>query len=280
MQPRSYLFVPADRPERFAKALASGADAVIVDLEDAVAPPSKVAARAALAQWLRGPAAGAGAGRTVPLFVRTNAPGTEWWAHDLALCGASPAVSGVMLPKAERVADLESAGRAAPGRVLIPLIETAEGFQQLRALAGTAGVQRLAFGSIDFQLDLGISAGDDSDGTELLFFRSQLVLASRLASLLPPIDGVTTALDDVAPAARDAQRARRLGFGAKLCIHPRQVAVVNAGFTPSDAEIDWARRVLAAVAQSGGAAVAVDGKMVDKPVLLRAHALLGNAPDA
>ena len=274
MTPRSYLFVPADRPERIAKALASGADAVIVDLEDAVAPDAKAGARAALAQWLAG-AANAPHQPHVPLFVRTNAPGSEWFADDLALCGRSAAVSGVMLPKAERVADLDAVRHAAPGRALIPLIETAEGFDQLRALAGATGVQRLAFGSIDFQLDLGISAGDEGDGTALLFFRSQLVLASRLASLLPPIDGVTPALDDDAPVLRDAQAARRLGFGAKLCIHPRQVAAVNAGFTPSDAEVDWARRVVAAVERSGGAAVAVDGKMVDRPVLLRARAVLG-----
>ena len=282
MTPRSYLFVPADRPERFAKALASGADVVIVDLEDAVAPDAKAGARAALAQWLAGAANAPHLPHLphlphVPLFVRTNAPGTEWFADDLALCGHSAAVGGVMLPKAERVADLDAVRFAAPGRALIPLIETAAGFDHLRALAGAAGVQRLAFGSVDFQLDLGISisAGDESDGTELLFFRSQLVLASRLASLLPPIDGVTTALDDDTPVTRDAQAARRLGFGAKLCIHPRQVAAVNAGFTPSDAEVAWARRVVAAVERSGGAAVAVDGKMVDRPVLLRARAVLG-----
>ena len=173
------------------------------------------------------------------------------------------------------MADIDAVRRAAPGRALIPLIETAAGFDHLRALAGATGVQRLAFGSIDFQLDLGISEGEEGDGTALLFFRSQLVLASRLASLLPPIDGVTTALDDDLAVTRDAQAARRLGFGTNLCIHPRQVAAVNAGFTPSDVEVDWARRVVAAVERSGGAAVAVDGKMVDKPVLMRARAVLG-----
>lgn len=265
--PRSYLFVPADRPERIAKALASGADAVIVDLEDAVAPQAKADARAALAQWLES----ANLAPAVPLLVRINAPGTAWFDADLALCGRSATIGGVMCPKAERVTDLDTVRRAAPGRALIPLIETAEGFDNLRALAGAAGVQRLAFGSIDFQLDLGIGG----DGAELLFFRSQLVLASRLASRAAPIDGVTTALDDDAPVARDAQAARRLGFGAKLCIHPRQVAAVHAGFTPRDEEVEWARRVLAAVERSGGAAVAVDGKMVDRPVLLRARAVLG-----
>jgi len=266
--PRSYLFVPADRPERFAKALASGADAVIVDLEDAVAPDAKDDARVALAQWL---ASAAAAPPSVPLLVRINAPGSAWFDADLALCGRSAAIAGVMLPKAERVADLDAVRAAAPGRALVPLIETAEGFEQRRAIAGATGVQRLAFGSIDFQLDLGITG----DGIELLHFRSQLVLASRLASIAPPIDGVTTALDDDAPVARDAQAARRLGFGAKLCIHPRQVAAVNAAFTPCEAEFDWARRVIDAVERSGGAAVAVDGKMVDRPVLLRAREVLG-----
>ena len=268
--PRSYLFVPADRPERIAKALASGANAVIVDLEDAVAPAARTGARDELARWLAS-ASPTSTAPTVPLLVRINASGTEWFDADLVLCGSSAAIGGVMCPKAERVADLDAVRRAAPGRTLIPLIETAEGFDHLRALAGTAGVQRLAFGSIDFQLDLGITG----DGAELLLFRSQLVLASRLASLAAPIDGVTTALDDDAPVARDAQAARRLGFSAKLCIHPRQVAAVNASFTPSDVELDWARRVLEAVARSGGAAVAVDGKMVDTPVLLRARAVLG-----
>jgi citrate lyase subunit beta / citryl-CoA lyase len=207
------------------------------------------------------------------VLLRINAPGTEWFADDLRLC-AGDAVSGVMLPKAERVADLDTLRHAAPGRALIPLVETAAGFDHLRALAGAAGVQRLAFGSIDFQLDLGITG----DGIELLHFRSQLVLASRLASLPAPIDGVTTALDDDAPVARDAQAARRLGFGAKLCIHPRQVAAVNAAFTPSAAELDWARRVIDAVERASGAAVAVDGKMVDRPVLMRAREVLGGGP--
>jgi citrate lyase subunit beta / citryl-CoA lyase len=262
MMPRSYLFVPAARPERIDKALASGADAAIVDLEDAVAPDAKNAARDALAHWLTGAAPG------LRVWVRLNAPGTEWFAGDLALC-SSAVLGGVMLPKTERVADLQAVRRAAPDRPIIPLIETAEGFDQLRGLAGAAGVQRLAFGSIDFQLDLGIAG----DGDGLLYFRSQLVLVSRLASLPAPIDGASTAIDDADAVARDAQAARRLGFGAKLCIHPKQVAVVNAGFTPSAAELDWARRVLAARLLSGGA-VAVDGKMVDKPVLLRARMVL------
>ena len=264
MLPRSYLFVPADRPERFAKAQASGADAVIIDLEDAVAPHAKATARAALADWLD-----TGQG---PVVVRINGIDTEWFADDLALA-ARPGVMAVMLPKAARADDLACVRAAVPSAALLPLVETAEGIDRVREIAGAAGVQRLVFGSIDLQLDLAISG----DGEELLLFRSQLVLASRLAQLAPPVDGVSTAIDDQIALQADAQRARRLGFGAKLCIHPRQVATVNDAFSPAASEIAWAQRVVAAAADAQGAAFAVDGKMVDKPVLLRAQALLRQA---
>jgi citrate lyase subunit beta/citryl-CoA lyase len=269
MPMRSALFVPADRPERIGKALASGADAVIVDLEDAVAPSAKEGARAALARWLATPE---GSG---PVLVRVNAPGTPWFADDLASCRA-PRVQGVVVPKAESAGQLAEVAATVPGRALFPLVETAAGIDAVEALARAPGVQRLLFGSIDLQADLGILG----EGEELLYFRARLVLAARLASLAPPLDGVTTAIDDAALLRADAQRARRLGFGGKLCIHPRQVAGVNEAFTPSPQELDWARRVLAAAEASGGAAVAVDGKMVDAPVLLRARALLAQAPAA
>lgn len=268
MTERSYLFVPADRPERFAKALAAGADAVIVDLEDAVGPAAKDDARRALAGWLAGPEA-------APVWVRVNAAGTPWHAADVSLC-VHPQVRGVVLPKAESAQGLAALAAALPGKPLLPLVESAAGFEAARAIAAAPGVVRLLFGSIDFQADLGIEGDDDA----LLYFRSQLVLASRLAGREAPVDGVTTALGDDAATTADTARARRLGFGAKLCIHPRQVAAVNRGFTPTGAELDWARRVLAAAEAAGGAAVAVDGKMVDAPVLLRAQRLLsrGSAP--
>lgn len=257
----SYLFVPADRPERFAKALASGADAVIFDLEDAVAPDAKARARAALGDWLRS--------ATAHVIVRINGAQSEWFADDLSLV-ASPAVAGVMLPKSERVEDLARVAQAAPGRELLPLIETAVGFEHVRAIAQASGVARLAFGSIDFQLDLGIR-GDDE---ELLYFRSHLVLASRLAGIDAPIDGVCAALDDAARLEQETLRARRLGFGAKLCIHPRQVEIVNRAFGPTPDEIAWARRVLQAAVDAHGGAVALDGKMIDRPVILQAEAIV------
>ncbi len=263
---RSALFLPATRIERLPKALGSGADAVIVDLEDAVAPPDKDGARCALGHELGLHRAGTGG---PPLWVRVNAE-APWSDHDLALCAQQSAVVAVMVPKAESAAQLQTAFEACGGKPLVALIETARGFANRDEIATHPAVQRLAFGSIDFQLDLGIAG----EGEALLMFRSGLVLASRLAGLPAPLDGVTVEVADLQPVVSDAARARQLGFGGKLCIHPNQVAWVNQAFSPSLAELDWALRVVAACEASAGAAVAVDGKMVDKPVLLRAQALL------
>jgi citrate lyase subunit beta/citryl-CoA lyase len=265
MPPRSYLFVPGHRPERFDKAMAAGADAVILDLEDAVPATEKDAARDAVRLWLhdREP--------SPRVLVRINACGTPRHEADVSACREG--VAGVVLPKSERAGDLARLARALPGVALLPLIETAVGIAAALDLARAPQVQRLVFGSIDFQHDLGI----DGEGEELLCFRSQLVLHSRLAGLAAPVDGVSTALDDAPRVLAEAQRARRLGFGAKLCVHPRQVAPVHEAFGPTAAQIDWARRVLAAAEASGGAAAALDGAMVDRPVILRAQALLAQA---
>jgi citrate lyase subunit beta/citryl-CoA lyase len=257
---RSYLFVPGNRPERFTKACAAGADAVIVDLEDAVPAVEKNAARAALAAWLTPERA---------ILIRINSAETEWFHDDLAL-GGMPGVAGIILPKAERVLDLSAVASAGAGTPILPLIETAQGFANVQALAQARCVQRLLFGSIDFKLDLGI----DGDDQELLFFRSQLVLVSRIAGLQPPVDGVTTAINDPEELRNDTLRARRLGFGGKLCIHPKQIGPVNQCFSPSAQEIEWAGRVLEAAAAAGGAAVALDGKMVDRPVILKAQQII------
>ena len=283
MTPRSYLFVPADRPERFAKALACGADAIIIDLEDAVAPAAKAAARRGLAEWL----AGASGAERATAVVRINAADTEWFRDDLSACHGA-GLQALMVPKAE-CAQLLADAAAATGCGLIALVESALGFDNLRAIAHAPPVRRIAFGSIDFQLDMGIpgdaaggaagggAGADAGEDLALLSFRSQLVLASRVARLLAPIDGVTTSIAETRHVSADALRARRLGFGAKLCIHPAQVQAVNLAFSPSAAELAWAQRVLAAAAAAGGAAVAVDGKMIDRPVLLRAQALLQQA---
>jgi citrate lyase subunit beta/citryl-CoA lyase len=261
--PRSYLFVPGNRPDRFAKACAAGADAVVLDLEDSVAAGDKVAAREAVAAWVT-PAQ--------PVLVRVNVPNSEWFRDDLTLAG-KPGITGILLPKAERVEDIrivaEHLGAAA---LILPQIETAQGFWNALAMAGAYGVQRLLFGSIDFQLDLGMTATED----ELLYFRSQIVLVSRLSGVESPVDGVTTDINWAEQVRADTLRAKRLGFGGKMCIHPRQVLVVNECFAPTAEEEAWARRVVKASAAAHGGATSVDGKMVDRPVLAQAEKILAS----
>lgn len=268
---RSFLFVPATRPERYAKALASGADAVIIDLEDAVAPADKAAARQMLAQaWPDLPAAQRGR-----VLVRLNASGTAWHGDDLALLGTL-GVAGVVLPKAESTADLARVAAAMGAAcALLPLIESVAGLDAVDALARSPGVARLAFGNLDFQADAGMACGPDEP--ELTAVRLALVLSSRRAALAAPVDGVTAATQDATQLQCDALRSRRGGFGGKLCIHPSQVAGVNAAFTPSPAEMDWARRVLAAFEAAGGGVFSLDGRMVDAPVLRQAQRTLAQA---
>jgi citrate lyase subunit beta/citryl-CoA lyase len=154
---------------------------------------------------------------------------------------------------------------------VLPIVETARGIAGLNALCGAQGVLRVAFGTLDFQVDMGI----DGDGEELDAFRSQIVLASRLAGIAAPVDGVSTVFDDAKVLEHEARRGRRFGYGGKLCIHPKQIAPVHRAYAWSEEERAWAQRVLDAVQASGGAAVALDGKMVDMPVILKARRILG-----
>lgn len=256
------LFVPADRPERYGKAAASGTDAMIIDLEDAVAPAAKSAARAALAT--AGPLCG-----SVAVFVRINAAGTAWHADDIAAVAALPA-AGIMLPKAESIADIAALAAALPGMPVIALIETAAGLAAARSIARTQPVARLAFGSIDFCADMAMQHTRDA----LLLARAEIVLASRLAGLAAPLDGVTVSIDDASLITDDALYASMLGFGGKLCIHPRQLAPARAGFLPPPADIAWAERIVAAGDEG---AASVDGMMVDAPVRARARQILRRA---
>lgn len=252
---RAPLFVPANRPERFAKAAASGADAVILDLEDAVAVDAKDIARDALQVGFT----------DLPVLVRINAAGTAWHEADLGAVAAL-GCAAVILPKAEDPATCTRVAQLT-GRPVIALIESALGLANARAIAQAEGVMRLAFGSVDFCADLGCEHLRDV----LLPARSELVLASRLAGIAAPIDGVTVQLDDMSVSSSDTTHARALGFTGKLCIHPRQIAAVLGAFAPTEQQIEWARKVLA----SGDGAVSVDGAMVDEPVRIRARAILG-----
>ena len=262
--PVTYLFVPGDRPDRFAKALAAGADRAILDLEDAVKPDAKAAAREALRtadlDWAR-------------VVVRINDAASPYWEEDLAAVAATPAAA-VMVPKAERAQDL-TAVRAAVGREIdiLPQIETVRGLDAIGDLLAVPGVRRAVFGHLDFALDLGAAP----DWEALLTVRSTLVLQSRLAGRAAPVESVSPDISDEDRLRREAEAARRLGFGAKLLIHPRQVAPVARIFAPTAEEVAWAERVVAAVSATTAGAVTVDGRMVDKPVEDAARRILARA---
>ena len=265
MAARSYLFVPGDRPERFDKACAAGADVVILDLEDAVTPDRKHAAREAIADWL---SAGGKA------WVRLNGSDTQWHQDDCRLLDA-PGLVGVSLPKAETHDQLAALAAQLPADMkILPIVETARGLWNLEQVATAPKVQCLAFGSVDFQVDTGI-LGDDE---ELLFARSRLVIASALARIGAPVDGVTIDLANLELLAADVHRARQQGFGGKLCVHPRQVETINRGFLPAAHEVEWAQAVTQTVAAHNGVgAISLNGKLIDLPVILRAQRILDNA---
>ena len=253
---RAPLFVPGDRPERFAKAAASGTDAVIIDLEDAVAEGNKDEARQNLRSDLG----------SVSVLVRVNASGTPWFERDISTV-LHHDFAGVVLPKAEDVAGIDACVRLLNGSVpILALIETARGLANARDIARHAHVSRLVFGSVDYCLDIGCREKRDV----LLGVRSELVLASRLADIAAPIDGVTVRLNDENAVREDATHARSLGMTGKLCIHPRQVAPVLTAFEATAMEIAWAKSVLA----SGSGTARVDGEMIDAPVRARAQRIL------
>lgn len=265
---RTFLFVPGDRPERFAKAAASGADLVVLDLEDAVAPAAKPDAREAVGEWLAAGNRG---------MVRINPPGTEWYEDDVAAVAGVAATSvPVMLPKAQDPAEV-AALVAALGRAaqVVPLVETALGVHRAVEVCGVEGVVRAGFGSVDLASELGV---DPIDREALRFARSALVLGSRAAGAGAPIDGVTTAVRDEQLLLEDCAHGLSLGFTAKMCIHPTQVRPVATAFSPTPEQVEWARAVVGASA-AGGVAV-VDGKMIDKPVVERARALLLRAGES
>ncbi|MEI6002075.1 CoA ester lyase [Paraburkholderia bengalensis] len=269
MSQRSYLFVPGDRPERYSKAITSGADAVVIDLEDAVAEPDKDGARQQLLdEWPGVRAQAHSLGSRV--LIRINSHGSGWLEQDILLCnGLRP--DGVVLPKAADSAAVEAVALRMTGLALLPLIETARGVQNVDQIAQVAGVVRLVFGTVDLMNELNADEDEALD-----YVRTRIVIASRAASLEGPVDGVCRAVSDAARLLHETTRALRFGFAAKLCIHPKQVGAVNDAFSPSSRMIDWARRVVAAYETARGGAVAVDGEMVDLPVFLRAKSLLAS----
>ncbi|MBU1441731.1 MAG: CoA ester lyase, partial [Gammaproteobacteria bacterium] len=249
---RTFLFAPGNHPRRAEKSLTIGADAVILDLEDAVANAEKVGTRATVVEVLGRP-------RTCRGYVRVNSLGTPW-SHGDFVAVVAKGVDGIVLPKVESAADLQTGewllgalerdhGLPEGGIDLIPIIETAAGYCNIAEIARAARrTRRLAFGAGDFTLDLGLTWS--ADELELLPYRSTLVAQSRAAGLEPPLDTVWVSLNDREGFARSVQRAKDLGFQGKLCIHPDQVPVVNDCFRPTDKELSHARKVLAAFAQA------------------------------
>ncbi|HWL51691.1 MAG TPA: CoA ester lyase [Chthoniobacteraceae bacterium] len=262
----AWLFVPGDQGKRVGKALASDADAVIFDLEDGVAPEAKEAAR----ETLREVAGAAGGSRAKLWLLRVNGVDSPFFAGDLALA-VELGCDGVMLPKCEHRADLERARAHLPETMaLVPLIESAAGVVRLAEIAGgDAHLPRAAFGSVDFALDLGVEW--TPEGTERRFALERLALESRALGWLPPLGAVYPDVRDEAAFRREAETEKRLGFFGKMVIHPVQINWLREVYRASPEQLAWSRKVVEAYEAAGSGAVLLEGKLVDRPVYLRAR---------
>lgn len=271
---RSLLFVPGDRPERFAKATASGTDALILDLEDSVAPSRKAEARAAVADALAGE-------RTLPLLVRVNPLGSEHLDDDLA---AAQGADAIVLPKAEGAASIEALGSRTDLPILPVATETPAAVFQLGTYAIVARrLLGLTWGAEDLPAAIGASTSREADGsyTPPYQLARSLTLFGAHAAGVPAIETVYPDFRDAQGLAAYAARARRDGFTGMMAIHPAQVPVINAAFTPSAEELAHARAVVELFAANPGAgALQLDGRMVDAPHLKQAERLLALAADA
>jgi citrate lyase subunit beta/citryl-CoA lyase len=284
---RSFLFAPADNQRILDKVFTAGADAVVIDLEDAVAPSSKSEAREILRRNLESldPAT------TTPIWVRINPVGSGLWRDDLAAV-VGPWLSGVRIPKAqdleavERVADFlglrEKTAGVDPGSISLTLtIENAVGVERCGELALCDRVTNLCFGNVDFLAD--INARDGEDGIAALYAHSRVVLASRVAGIGPPIAPVLTRLDDEALLRSTTERFRNLGFFGRSCIHPKQLPVIHDVFTPAADEVAEAREIVAAyergLEDASGSEVTAGGQFVDIAVVKRARAVLALAEE-
>ena len=256
---RSYLFAPGHNEKLLGKVFDAGADAVILDLEDAVPPDDKDTARAMVAEALTAHSA----------WVRINAVGTCYAAADIAAVGGL--ARGIRIPKVESVDDVRWAAERAPGKPLLCAIETAKGVANAYRIAEQPSVAHLALGGIDLQKDLGVA----SCGTPLQYVRSHLVVASRAAGIGPPIDSVYPHIHDGDGLRKEATTSCSLGFFGKSAIHPAQLPTIHAVFDPDADEVKWAKQVLAAFAISNGAAVRLpSGEFIDLPVAERARNIL------
>ena len=265
---RTYLYVPADNPQRLAKATTRGADAVVIDLEDAVAPDRKAEARENLLSWL------AQIDTSTQIWVRVNNDAYLSDAHlsaDLAAASHSR-VTGVLLPKAEHPAQVAEV-IAHTKKPVTPLIESAIGIENMRELARVSGVARLQLGEADLCADLGITLSDN--GEELDAIRTALVVTSVAAGIDPPVGPVSTNFKDLVAFEQSTRRLARRGYVGRSCIHPDQVHVANTVFTPSSDEIARAHDVIQRFAQANsGVCVDAQGRMIDAAVVRQAQRVL------
>jgi citrate lyase subunit beta/citryl-CoA lyase len=260
---RSYLFAPGHNAKLLDRVFTAGADAVMLDLEDAVPPDAKDTARRMVSAAL------SAAPPEVPAWVRVNAARSEWCGADLD--AVAEQAHGIRIPKVETAADVAWVAQRAPGRPIICAIESARGVLAAAEIAAAPGVRYLAMGGVDLQQDLNTTGGN----LQTLYVRSHLVLVCRAAGIEPPIDSVYPHLDDETGLQEQAEFARSLGFSGKSAIHPRQLPVLHRVFTPTEREIAWAREVVEAFEVAGGAALRMpSGEFVDLPVARRARQLL------
>ncbi|HEY8815953.1 MAG TPA: CoA ester lyase [Candidatus Dormibacteraeota bacterium] len=258
-QPRSWLFAPGHDEKLLGKVFEVGADAVLLDLEDAVPATKKDRARVLVAE----------VAASQRCWVRVNRARTQECERDLAAVAGR--VAGLRLPKVESAAEVAWVAERAPGIHLDCTVESARGVLMAFEIASAPACTLLSFGALDLATDLGSSAGEQ----EMLYARSHLVIAARSAGKPRPSDGVHPQLDDDEGLRKEAEAARRIGFFGKSAIHPRQVPIINEVFTPTPAELAWARQVMSAFEQSGGAATkTAGGEFVDRPVAERAAQLL------
>jgi citrate lyase subunit beta/citryl-CoA lyase len=259
---RSVLFVPGNRPELAAKAPRSGPDAVVLDLEDAVPPAGKVEARAAVRE------AAASLSGVVPVWVRVNPPGTRWFTDDAAALPAG--LAAVVVPKLETADEVDQVTVALHGRPVVAGIETVRGVADAREVLRSP-VVACYFGAEDYIADLG--GVRTPRNVEVGWARQYVAVAARLAGVAA-LDMVTIDFRDGDRFSAEAREARTLGYAGKMCIHPGQVGLAHEAFRPTDDEIDWARRLLAAFDAAGGDTISFEGQMVDEPVAARARAIL------
>ena len=269
---KTWLFVPATRIDRVEKAFASGADAVIVDLEDAVAQADKAQARAALKAYY---AAEHEAQSYRPFWLRINQASSAEFAKDLALCQQLPKLAGVLLAKAEQAADIEKVNQET-GLPVIAVIENAIGLYRADEIAEAHGMVAFSYGFLDLCNDLQVQVGTASADIIANQIRYQLILTSKVHQLLAPIDSVYADFDDSAGLHKRVQLWSQMGMSGMLCIHPKQVDIVKEALQPTESEIEFAQRVVAEYERSGQAIFKVDGNMVDAPVIERSHQLLLN----